>query len=66
MSQTHPVKIEIAFLFSVVKRSENYIFKVDNPKTLRARVVSHALGQYQVFIESTVVETSKRANSIGK
>ena len=30
------------------------------PTALRARVVSYALGAYKVFIESVVVETSKR------
>jgi hypothetical protein len=32
---------------------------------LRRRVVSYALGAYKVLIESVVVETSKRAHSIG-
>jgi hypothetical protein len=35
------------------------------PTALRARVVSYALGTFKVFIESLVVETSKRAHSIG-
>jgi hypothetical protein len=35
------------------------------PTTLRARVVISALGAYKVFIESFVVETSKRAHLIG-
>ena len=30
------------------------------PPALRARVVSYALGAYKVFIESFVVEASKR------
>jgi hypothetical protein len=34
--------------------------------TLRARVVSNALGAYKDQIECLVVETSKRAHSIGK
>jgi hypothetical protein len=39
---------------------------VDAPPTaLRARVVSYSLGVHKVFIESFVVETSKRAHSIG-
>jgi hypothetical protein len=35
------------------------------PTSFRARVISYALGAYKVFIESFVVETSKRAHSIG-
>jgi hypothetical protein len=35
------------------------------PTALRERVVSYALKAYNVFIESIVVETSKRAHLIG-
>jgi hypothetical protein len=35
------------------------------PRALRERVVSYALGSYNVFIESVAVETSKRAHSTG-
>jgi hypothetical protein len=35
------------------------------PHSPMARVVSYALGAYKVSIESVVVETSKRAYSIG-
>ena len=56
---------EIAILFNVVERSGNYIFELDIPPTVfRARVVSYALGASKVFIESVVVETSKKAHSI--
>jgi hypothetical protein len=34
------------------------------PVALRTRVVSYALGANKVFIESFVVEASKRAHSI--
>ena len=57
---------EIAILFNVVEKSGNYIFGDDTPPTaLRVRVVIYALGTYKVFIEWAVVETSKRAHSIG-
>ena len=47
-------------MFNVVERSGNYVFEDDTPPTaLRARVVSHALKAFKVFIESLVVETSK-------
>jgi hypothetical protein len=36
-----------------------------SPTALRARVLSYAQGAYKVFIESVVVETSKKALSIG-
>ena len=36
-----------------------------SPTALRARVVSYALWAYKVFIEGVVVETSKKAHSIG-
>ena len=53
-------------MFKVVERSGNYIFEDDtSPTALRERVVSYALGTYKVFIDSDVVETSKRAHSIG-
>jgi hypothetical protein len=53
-------------LFNVVERSGNYVFEDDNPLTaLKSRVVSYALGEYKIFIESVVVETSKRTHSIG-
>ena len=39
--------------------------KMITPTDLRARVVSYALGAYKVFIESVVVETSKRAHWTG-
>jgi hypothetical protein len=40
--------------------------RMTNPSTaLRARVVSYAVGAFTVFIESIVVETSKRVHSIG-
>jgi hypothetical protein len=39
-----------------------YVWRGYSPKTLRARVVSYALGAYEIFIESTVVETSKKAH----
>ena len=57
---------EIAILFNVVLSSGNKVFEDDNPPTaLRTRAVSYALGAYKVFIERIVVETSKRAPSIG-
>ena len=57
---------ETAILFKVVEKSGNYIFEDDpSPTSLRAKVVSYALGTYTVFIESDVVETSKRTHSIG-
>jgi hypothetical protein len=34
-------------------------------RALGARVVSYALGAYELFIESAVVETPKKARSIG-
>ena len=53
-------------MFKVVFSSGNYVFEDDTPSTApRARVVSYALGAYKVFIESFVVETSKKAHSIG-
>ena len=57
---------EIAILFNVTESSGNYVFENNNPPTsLRARVVSYALGTYMALIESFVVETSKRAHLIG-
>jgi hypothetical protein len=35
------------------------------PTALRVQIVSYVLGEYNVFVESVVVETSKRAHSIG-
>jgi hypothetical protein len=55
-------------LVYVVERSGNYVFEEDTPpplKALKARVVSYSLRTYTVFIESVVVETWKRAHSIG-
>jgi len=48
---------EIAILFSVVKRSRNYVFEVDksHPATLGERVLSYALAPYKVFIERMAV-----------
>jgi hypothetical protein len=37
-----------------------------SPTALRLRVVSYALGAYNVFIEFVVIETSKGFHSIGK
>jgi len=45
--------LKIGILFSVVKRSKNYVFDDDIPPAIRARVVSYALGAY-VFIERVV------------
>ena len=57
---------ETAILFNVVEKSGNYVFENDKPPTpLRVNVVSYALETYKVFIDSVVVETSKRAHSIG-
>ena len=59
---------EIAILFNVVESSINYVFEDEKPpKSLRARVVSYALGVYEVFflIESVVVKTLVRAHLIG-
>ena len=50
---------QIVFLFNVVESSGNYVFEGDTPPALRARVVSYALGEYKVFIETLVLETSK-------
>jgi hypothetical protein len=60
-------RFDMAILFNVVERPGNYVFEDDNPPpiALRTRVVSYALGAYKVFIESFVVEASKRALSIG-
>jgi hypothetical protein len=53
-------------LFSIVESSGNYVYEDDKPPTpLKGRVLSCALGAYKVFIDSVVVETSKRAHSIG-
>ena len=42
---------EIAILFDEAKKSGNYVFEDDTPRTaLRARVVSYTLGAYKVFI----------------
>ena len=56
----------IAILFSVVKRSGNYVFQDDNPPTvLWASVVSCALGHIRFPVERGVVQTSERAHWIG-
>ena len=56
---------EKAIFFNVVERSGNWVFEEKtHPKVLRARVVSYAWGAYKVFIESVVVETSKRNHLI--
>jgi hypothetical protein len=53
-------------LFSVVDiLIENMFLRRILPTTLRARVLSYALGAYKVFIEDVFVETSKTAHSIG-
>jgi hypothetical protein len=51
-------------LFDIVERSGNYVFKDNNPPliALRTRIVSYTLGAYKVFIQSFVVEASKRAD----
>jgi hypothetical protein len=49
----------------IVEGSGNYVFEFDNPPVLRAKVVSYALGEYKVLIESVVVKTSKRTHSNG-
>jgi hypothetical protein len=56
----------MAILFTVVERSGHYVFEDDNPPpiSLMARVVSYALGAYNVFIENFDVETLKRTHSI--
>ena len=56
----------IAILFNEIQRSKNYVFEEDEPPTApRAKDVGYALGAYKVFIESFVIETSKRVHSIG-
>jgi hypothetical protein len=53
-------------LLNEVESSGNYVFQDDKPLTpLRARVVNYALGKYKVFVDSVVLQTSKRADSIG-
>jgi len=43
---------EIAILFNVVKRPENYVFENDNPTTaLGASALSYALAVFKVCIE---------------
>jgi hypothetical protein len=66
-TNTSSQNFKIAIFFNVVERSRNYIFEDDTPSTdLRARVGSYALKAYNFFfIESVVVETSKRAHLIG-
>jgi hypothetical protein len=56
----------MAILFNVIVRFGNYAFEDDNllPIAFRTRVVSYALRAYMVFIESFVVEASKRGHSI--
>jgi hypothetical protein len=57
---------EIAIFFSVVDfQIEIMLLRGHSPTALRARVVSYALGAYKVLRESVVVETSKKAHSIG-
>jgi hypothetical protein len=50
--KTSNQNFEVAILFSVVKRTGNYVFEDDTPTitALRARVVSYALGAYKVFL----------------
>jgi hypothetical protein len=55
-------------LLSVVDfQIENMFLRktLPSPPTLRARVLSYALGAYKVIIEGVVVEISKKAHSIG-
>jgi hypothetical protein len=57
---------EMTILFSVVDfQTEIMFWRGHSPTDLRARVVRYALGAYKVFIESVVVETWKKARSIG-
>jgi hypothetical protein len=53
-------------LFHAVQSSGNYTCEQDTPtKVFRECVISYAWGAYKVFIEIFVVETRKRAHSIG-
>ena len=57
---------EIAILFNVDEFSGNYVLDgVKPPRAPRTRVVNYALEAYKVYIDSVVVETSKKAHSIG-
>jgi hypothetical protein len=50
----------IAIFFNIVESSVNYIFEDDKPPTpLWEKVLSYALGEYKIFIDSFVVKTSK-------
>ena len=56
---------EIAILFNIVERSENYVFEDCNPPTaLRARVVSCAIRAYKVYIERLVTKFLEGAHWI--
>ena len=42
-------------MFTVIKRSGNYVFEDDDPpKTFRARVVSYVLEAFKVYIERMI------------
>ena len=48
--KTSNKNFEIAILFNVVEKSENYVFGDDTaPTALSARVVSYAMGAYKVL-----------------
>jgi hypothetical protein len=48
--KTSNKNFEIAILFNVVEKSGNYVFEdVTLPRTLSTRVVSYALGAYEVL-----------------
>ena len=56
----------MAILFRVVDyQIENLFLRSKLSHYLTARVLSYALGANKVFIEVFVVETSKKAHSIG-
>ena len=52
---------QLTVLFNVVERSGNHVFEDDNSPSEGV----HRIGNHKVFIESVVVETSKRNCSIG-
>jgi len=53
--KTSDRNFEIAILFTVIKRSGNYVFEDDDPpKTFRARVVSYVLEAFKVYIERMI------------
>jgi hypothetical protein len=57
-SNTSKKDFEIAILFHAVQSSGKYTFEQDtHPTVIRARVISYALGAYNVSIEIFVVET---------